>query len=116
MKTGLYLDLSKLDGRTSIAKAAKQVLEALREFVGDTTVIHEILLHRITYKTIRLSLYEAAKMEENGMAKEADHYLPMANSLRLDIAQLEKMVGNGRKLPDLDEYVEVTYGDKKGKK
>lgn len=116
LKHGLRMDLSKLDGRTAPARAVKQILKELREYVGEGTVATELLLHRIAYKCVKLSMYEATKIDDM-TAEESPAYIPLANSLRLDIQQLEKMVGSGSKAPDLQSYLSQNYGEasKKGK-
>ena len=113
VKTGLYLNLEKLDGRTAPARAKKEILNALRDYVGNVSILHEILIHEICYKTIRLGEYEITKLTDGKGMDEADHYIPLSNSLRLDIQQLERMVDKNQRAPDLTEYVKKAYGKKK---
>ncbi len=111
MKHGLYIQVNGIDGRTRLGKTISALRNQLRNFVGESTTGSELLIARIVYKSIRLGLYEAAKFAdlEGG---EADHYLPMSNSLRLDLVALATMAGKP-KVPDLDEYIRANYGGEK---
>jgi hypothetical protein len=108
---GLYLDLNmrNIDYRTKLGKAVKGLKTQLRTFVGESTTASELLIQRITYKAIKLGLYEL-NCFMNLENKESDHYLPMANSLRLDLQALAGMAGKP-KPPNLDEYLRRTYGN-----
>lgn len=110
---GLYteIDINTIDRRTKLGITIKNLQKQLREYVGQTTTASELLIHRVVYKTIKLSLYESFSLE-NIEHKEADHYLPMANSLRLDLVALASMAGKP-KAPDLNEYINAKYGDNK---
>jgi len=111
-KHGLYteIDLNCLDKRTRLAKAIKSLKKELRDFVGNPTPATELLIHRIIYKTVKLSLYESTSLQDP-KNEEAAHYLPMSNSLRLDLVALAGMVGKS-KPPDLGKYLAENYGDK----
>ena len=103
--SGFYgqLDLEKLDNRTSVAKAVKSLRESLREYVGDGNIISELLISQIIYKAIKLHFYTTACLQDLQNV-EAPHFLPLANSLRLDLAELQKMAGQS-KPPSLDDYL-----------
>jgi hypothetical protein len=115
-KHGLYLtiDLSGIDSRTKTGRMIKGLKKELRLFVGDTSTASELLIHRIVYKTIKLSLYETTSLM-NPQNSEAGHYLPMANSLRLDLQALAGMAGQ-KKAPDLQGYLDAIYNEKGDKK
>jgi hypothetical protein len=113
VKTGLRMNLEKLDKRTNEGKVVKQVLVMLREFIGIENInpLTEMLCHQITYKFVRLSMHQAT-MLSNRESKESAYYLPMSNSLRLDIGMLQQLIGTTQKLPDLSEYISKKYGKK----
>lgn len=107
---GFYMSLENVDGRTCLGKAIKRLRERLREYVEEATPATEILIERILYKSIRISLYEANRL--NNPAKESDHYLPMSNSLRLDLQVLSQLAGRV-KSPSLDEILREIGGEPK---
>lgn len=108
-KHGLYMDPADIDGRTRLGRTIRGIKDALREYKGESSIVSEMLIDRIVYKAIRLCLYEVNVLKDPNMV-ESDAYLPMANSLRLDLQALEKMVGTGKKAPDLNEYLKNVYG------
>jgi len=113
VKHGLYLQLNGIDGRTRLGKTVIALRDVLREYVGESTPVTELLVQRICYKSLRLGLYEASQLV-NLEEAEVDHYLPMANSLRHDLALLATMAGKP-KAPNLNEYLKTHYGSgKKG--
>ena len=107
----LYMDLTSIDGRTKVGKAINGLKSHLRDFVGEATPATEILIQRIAYKTVRLGLYEVAFLSSPG-TKEKDHYLPMSNSLRLDLQALQ-MLSAKPKSPDLEQNIKQAYGGSK---
>ena len=98
------LDLSGIDKRTKLGRSIKALRRELREYVGEPSIGSEILIQRIIFKVIKLAQYEMVSLV-NAYTDEAQHYLPMANSLRLDIQALQKMAGNKSKTPDLSRYL-----------
>ena len=112
-KGGLRLELAydHLDGRTRVAKSIKAIRDDLRKYVGETSAVSEILISRISYKALKLSLYELSSLQ-NLENQEAHYYLPMANSLRLDLQALEVLTGRPQP-PDLESYINAKYRDKK---
>jgi len=107
---GLFLDVSKIDGRTRLGRTVKGIKDALREYKGEPTIVSEMLIHRIVFKAVRLTLHEISVLKDPSIV-ESDAYLPMANSLRLDLQALEKMADSGKKAPDLDEYLKTAYSE-----
>lgn len=107
--TGLYIDLALVDGRTRLGKTITVLRNSLREYVGVSTPATELLIQRIVFKSIRLSMYECAALNDGPGAKPADHYIPLSNSLRLDLQALAQMAGKPQP-PDLDDYLRKTYG------
>jgi hypothetical protein len=112
-RTGLYtqLDEQNLDGRTTLAKLVKELGQELNEYVGNRSIVSDILIQRIIFKHIRLASYES-KFIENPDSEEKQHYLPMANSLRLDLQALAGLAGKS-KPPDLGKYIETNYSKEK---
>jgi hypothetical protein len=110
--TGLYIDLELVDGRTRLGKTITVLRNTLREYVGVSTPATELLIQRIVFKSIRLSMYECAALNDGPGMKPADHYIPLSNSLRLDLQALAQMAGKP-KAPDLNDYLKSAYGDKK---
>ena len=68
--------------------------------MGGSTTASELLISRICYKTIKLSLYEASSLTSL-VNVESAHYLPMSNSLRLDLQALAELA---KKQPPGDLY------------
>lgn len=110
---GLYclVDVGLIDRRTRIGRTVKALKHEFRRYVGESDILTEALAQRIIYKIIKLSMYEATQLREDGVG-EADPYLPMANSLRLDLEALERLAGksHGRTL-DLDQWLKKVDND-----
>jgi len=111
--TGLYtkLETKALDGRTEVAKLVRRLTAELHRYVATQTgeqpsVAVQVLIQRIVYKHVRLSNYENATVMSD-KPTEAQHYIPFANSLRLDLAQLMSIVKGDRGL-GLDEMLKQT--------
>lgn len=104
--TGLYrqIDENALDGRTTTAKVIRELRKELQAYVGESTVAADILINRIIYKHLRLSAYENAFVE-NPKQEEKQHYIPLANSLRLDLQTLKELAGQKKAPPDLNTYL-----------
>ena len=107
VKHGLYLDVKAIDGRTRLGKTITALKKELSDFVGKPTIVSELLVQRITYKSIKLLLYESTQLHKFKTG-EADNYLPMANSLRLDLQVLAQLAKKP-KAPNLDEYLGARY-------
>ena len=101
------IDINKLDKRTKAGMAIMAIGDRLRDYVGVNNAVTDMLIQRILYKSLRLSMYETSKIFDDQF-KEADHYLPMANSLRLDLTALAGMAGKP-KAPDLNDYLKRVY-------
>jgi len=116
---GLYKKLSDLDNRTALAKSVTELKDYLIQWVQNPNPAAEILIQKIVYKTIRTSLYEASVLKKLNLGdddfKESDHYLPMSNSLRLDLQMLAKMAGRSQE-PDLGAYLAEKYGEHENEK
>jgi hypothetical protein len=104
--TGLYrqVDERNLDGRTKMAKVIRELKKELQAYIGEPTVATEMLLQRIIYKHLRLSAYENAFIE-NPENEEKQHYIPLANSLRLDLQTLKDIAGQKKQPPNLAGYL-----------
>jgi hypothetical protein len=109
---GLHLDFEsrEIDTRTRLGKAHKALKQHLREFVGEGTVVSELLISRIVFKSLKLFLFECADME-NPITNLPHVYLQMSNSLRRDLVALSQVVGSKTTTPDLMEYLKEKYGD-----
>jgi hypothetical protein len=114
-KSGLRLRLEydTLDGRTSTAKAVKAIRNDLRGFVGESNAAAEILISRISYKVLKLTLYELTSLQ-NLKNDELPHYLPLSNSCRLDLIALAQLAGKPKPM-DLNAYLEKNYANKDAK-
>jgi hypothetical protein len=109
-KHGLYLDLriGAIDERTSVGKAHKALTAHLRQFVGESTVVTELLLSRIVFKALKLYIFESEELNkplDNNIAV----YLSISNSLRRDLAELDRFAA-APKEADLMDYLKEKYG------
>jgi hypothetical protein len=102
---GLYkkIDLSTLDGRTKLGRAAKEIQTDLQNFVGKGNVVTDLLITQIIYKALRLQLYQGNNFD-NPKDSEVAHFIPLSNSLRLDLQELARLAGEARP-PSLDDYL-----------
>jgi hypothetical protein len=110
--TGLYSHIEKwtLDKRTKIYKA----LEAARGglvamFPQNPSPAACLLIDRILFKGLKLSIYERMEMQgvDTGPGAET-RYLAMSNSLREDIRLLTNLTAKEppeKGVPDLAEYL-----------
>lgn len=97
--------LEDVDGRTRVGKSILAIKKHLREYIGNNTVVTEILISQICYKTVRLSMYTHACLKD-ARQMESQYYMPMANSLRSDLQALAGLVGESRP-PDLNDYLNM---------
>ena len=106
---GLYLDLriGNIDERTSVGKAHKALTGHLRQFVGESTVITELLLSRIVFKALKLYLFESEELGKP-LSEMLPVYLSMSNSLRRDLAELNRLA-SAPKEQDLMDYLKENY-------
>lgn len=88
----MKLDPAVIDKRTRLGKAITFISDQLRAYVGEGNPVTEILIERITYKTIKLCTYEITHYEHLESEEKA-LYLPMSNSLRLDLQTLAGLAG-----------------------
>lgn len=98
------LHLDDLDHRSRIVRTLKYLQEQLREYVGNANIISELLIQRIAYKAVRLSMYEVSMIQDPNPV-DARHYLPFANSLRMDLQTLEKIAETAKSVPTIDEIL-----------
>jgi hypothetical protein len=112
---GLHLDFEsrEIDTRTKLGKAHKALKQHLREFVGEGTVVSELLISRIVFKSLKLFLFESSDIE-NPIADLPPAYLSMSNSLRRDLVALSQIAGRKTTTPDLMTYLEEHYGKQAG--
>ncbi len=105
-RSGLYQKFNEqaLDGRTNLSKLIRELKKELTEYVGESTIAAEMLIQRIVYKHLRLSQYENTFIE-NPKNEEKQHYIPLANSLRLDLQALKELAGKSTAPPDLRSYL-----------
>ncbi len=111
---GLYADLArrKIDGRTKLAKALREARDCLIQLFpgGQTNAAARLLIDRIIYKALKLSLYEAQDLKgmEGISPGSEQRYLNMANSLREDIRLLTALAQrqhSGKEVPELQDYL-----------
>ena len=93
-----------------MGKTVSWLKKELHDFVGENTIASELLINQIIYKTIKLNFYTKTKLS-NLKNEEASYYLPMCNSLRLDLLALGQLAGKPQP-QDLQDYLKKTYGDK----
>jgi hypothetical protein len=102
------INIGKIDGRTRLGQSVKALKRELRDYVGMPTIASELLIDVICYKVLRLYGYQRVMLMSPN-AKEAHHYLPMANSLRLDLQALQSMA-KAPAPPSLQAYIASKYG------
>jgi hypothetical protein len=104
------LDLEIVDGRTKLGKAIAALRTQLRDYARDISPASELLIQRVIYKSVKLAIYES-RMIQN--PDEAAHYLPMANSLRLDLAALADIASKSKptKGRDIAEIIDTFRGN-----
>ena len=96
-------ELENIDLNSKIGRSMIALKNYLREYVVQNNILSELLIGRITYKVLKLVMYESACLK-NPQNTEAPHYLPMTNSLRLDLRSLADLAGE-TKPPDLSDYL-----------
>jgi len=106
IKSALWIDFkkAKIDGRTSLGKTMALLQKELIQHIGGSPSIpQKILIDRIVNKSIRCHLYEMGVITDPTIGSR-DHYLALANSLRLDLQALglDKKPGT---LPGLEDYL-----------
>jgi hypothetical protein len=109
---GLNLDfsLNKIDKRTKLGQAQKLLLDYLRSYVGESTIVSELLVSRIIYKAIKCYYYENHDIEKRALDTSAGKlYLAYTNSLRCDLAELNRLAV-APKEKDLMSYLKENYG------
>lgn len=106
---GLHLDLriGTVDERTQVGKAHKALTAHLRQHVGESTIITELLLSRIVFKALKLYLYESEELG-NPLNDQISVYLSISNSLRRDLAELDRFAA-APKEQDLMSYLKEHY-------
>jgi hypothetical protein len=107
IKHTLWMDFKKvkLDGRTKLSKWMKQLRTQLAQDLGpDLSTQQEILLDRVVAKVVKCKLYEIGVLSGEPFGSR-DHYLALANSLRLDL-QLLGLDRKVKKTVDLEEYLQ----------
>ena len=105
-----------LDGRYAIARARNELEANLVDYAGGpeaTTPPVLILIRKIVAKT--LVTQQREKMTLLGEAELDKHYITMANSLRLDILALAKLLSEKHpgKVGDLKNYIDTVAKEKK---
>jgi len=112
-KHGLYIEISfnSLDGRTRLAKDVNAIMSRYRDYViaciGQSNIVIEGLIREIAVKEYKLAQYESF-MLLNPKEPMADHYIPLSNSKRLDVAKLEesiKEMAKNKRGPSLQDYI-----------
>ena len=116
MKHGLWIALNgrKIDGRSKLGKAMAMLRgELVKHVGGEPSIIEAILIERITAKTIKCHLYETGVLSDPASSQGSrDHYLAMANSLRLDCGLLGLKPKAANKVLDLQTYIAMKEREK----
>jgi hypothetical protein len=108
----LNFSLNQIDKRTKLGQAQKLLQDYLRAYVGETTIISELLLSRIIYKAIKCYYYENTDIEKKALDESAGKlYLAYTNSLRCDLAELNRLAA-APKEKDLMTYLKENYEPK----
>jgi len=107
--TGLFVAFrkGKLDGRTRLGKTARFLEKSLIEHCGGServSIPQKLLIDRIVWKAIRCKLYELTFFQDLHQESSRDHYLALANSLRLDLQSLG-LKGKFDRVLSLEEYL-----------
>jgi hypothetical protein len=109
---GLYshLESVKLDGRTKVVQALQTAREALALlFPQGVNAPAAMVIDRIVYKALKLSLYEAHELSGGAVAPGGEvRYLTMSNSLREDLrmlAALAEKKPHEPQIPSLEQYL-----------
>lgn len=106
----LNFSLNQIDKRTKLGQAQKLLQDYLRAYVGETTIVSELLLSRIIYKAIKCYYYENTDIEKKALDESAGKlYLAYTNSLRCDLAELNRLAA-APKEKDLMTYLKDNYG------
>lgn len=111
----LNFSLNQIDNRTKLGRAQKLLQDYLRAYVGESTIITELLLSRIIYKAIKCYYYENYDIEKKALDESAGKlYLAFTNSLRCDLAELNRLAA-APKEKTLMEYLRENYEPKHNK-
>jgi hypothetical protein len=103
-----------LDGRLKVAKKKKELEESLIYYCGGPQSLNPLLLgliEEIAFKKLLLS--HCQKMILLGYYEPSQKfYLPLSNSYRLDIRDLESMLREGKHktAKSLEQYIDEVYG------
>ena len=87
-------------------------MELVKHCGGEPSIAEGILIDRVIAKVLRCRLYEVGLLSDQTLGSR-DHYLAVANSLRLDLQAL----GLERKVKDvldLEKYLKVKEGKQYG--
>jgi hypothetical protein len=108
----LNFSLNQIDKRTKLGQAQKLLQDYLRAYIGECTIVSELLLSRIIYKAIKCYYYENTDIEKQALDESAGKlYLAYTNSLRCDLAELRKMA-DAPKEKTLMDYLKENYEPK----
>lgn len=89
VKHGLFqrIDIDGIDGRTKLAKMAKEIEATFTDYGRHDSPEAAVLIKQITQKILRLEIFYA-NMEPSGSLDLPPAFLPLTNSLRLDMQRL----------------------------
>jgi hypothetical protein len=111
---GLYarLDELRLDGRTKVVQAMQAAREGLSVlFPQGVNAPAAIVIDRIVFKALKLSLYEASDLSGEAVTAGGEQrYITMSNSLREDLRLLSALAEKKPPeagVPSLSEYLEA---------
>ena len=95
-----------------MGKAYKMLQDYLRAYVGESTIVTEMLINRIVYKSIKCYLFESQDIEKQMLDDSAGTlYLSYTNSLRRDLAELDRLA-TAPKENELMTYLKENYEPK----
>lgn len=117
-KSGLWstFNTEKLDRRTRLSMWIEKKKAALIvELGGNLSVQQEILVDRVCVKMAKCHLYEMGVLcNPPKTMGSKDHYLALANSLRLDLQVLfpDGLKKQGKKITNLEDYLKQKSNQK----
>jgi hypothetical protein len=108
VKSGMFSNLTNLDGRSVLAKALSHIQSELVSALGGPETVtpqERILIDRVSYKMARCVLFEADSLSKGGTTSSDAYYLTWSNSIRQDLLALG-LRRRPKAVQDLRSYLE----------
>ena len=101
----MRLDHRRLDGRSTLAKALKQLRHELVSDLGENpSRAQQLIVDRVIFKAARLNFFEQGMLRGEVPDSANVPYIALANSLRLDLMALG-LQRQERKYVSLQDYL-----------